>query len=74
MSRANLRGMATIRHSIVEHDVVVLRETVGSWPAGTTGTVVSLQGDALLVEIADDDGKTLDILPVPSDRLGIKGR
>jgi len=27
--------MATVKHTISEHDVVILREPVGAWPAGT---------------------------------------
>lgn len=33
--------MATVMHAISAHDVVVLREPVGTWPAGTTGAVIS---------------------------------
>jgi hypothetical protein len=64
--------MATVKHAISEHDVVVLREPVGAWPAGTTGAVVSVYDDALLVEIADADGKTLDTIRVPVSRLSVK--
>ena len=64
--------MATVKHAISEHDVVVLREPVGSWPAGTTGAVVSVYADTLLVEITDDDGKTLDTIQVPATRLTVK--
>jgi hypothetical protein len=64
--------MATVRHAISEHDVVVLREPVGEWPAGTKGTAVSIYEDAALVEISDSHGKTLDILQVPATVLEIK--
>ena len=45
--------MATIKHAIEEHDVVALRVPIGSWPAGTSGTVVSLNDGAALVEVAE---------------------
>lgn len=64
--------MATVKHAISEHDVVVLRERVGAWPAGTTGAVVSVYDDALLVEIADPDGKTLETVRVPASQLSVK--
>jgi len=66
--------MATVKHAISEHDVVVLREPVGAWPAGTTGAVISLYDDSLLVEITDDDGKTADMIRVPAERLTAKHR
>jgi hypothetical protein len=64
--------MATVKHAIREHDVVVLRGGVGAWPAGTTGAVISLYGRTVLVEITDADGRTLDTIQVPSDRLEIR--
>lgn len=64
--------MATVRHEISEHDVVVLRDAVGAWAAGTSGAVVSVYGDTLLVEITDPDGKTRDTIRVPAARLTVK--
>lgn len=67
--------MATVKHAIEEHDVVGLREPIGTWPAGTTGTVVSLYEDAALVEVAEDDppGSALDnLLTVPFDQLELR--
>jgi hypothetical protein len=64
--------MATIKHAISEHDVVVLREPVGTWPAGTTGAVVSVYDDAMLVEISDGDGKALDTIQVPTRQLSLQ--
>ena len=64
--------MSTVKHAIEEHDVVALRVPFGDWPAGTTGTVVSLYADAALVEVAEDDppGSALDnLLPVPFEQL-----
>lgn len=56
--------MATVKHAISEHDVVVLREPVGAWPAGTTGAVISVYDHVLLVEIVGPGGKTLDTIQV----------
>ncbi len=67
--------MATIKHAIEEHDVVVLRVPIGTWPTGTTGTVVSLYQDAALVGVAEDDspGSALDsLLPVPFEQLELR--
>jgi hypothetical protein len=61
--------MATVRHAISEHDVVVLREPVGAWPAGTTGAVVSVYDGPVLVEIAGPGGKTMDTIQVPAELL-----
>jgi hypothetical protein len=43
-------------------DVVRLKEAVGPWPAGTEGTVVEVYDDGALVEIANADGETLDMV------------
>lgn len=64
--------MASVKHAIFEHDVVVLREPVGAWPAGTTGAVVSVYEASLLVEVTGPAGKTLDTIQVPADRLDLK--
>jgi hypothetical protein len=64
--------MATVKHAISEHDVVILREAVGAWPAGTTGAVISVYDDALLVEITGPGGKTLDAIQVPAAVLDVK--
>jgi hypothetical protein len=64
--------MATVKHAIAEHDVVVLREPVGTWPAGTTGAVVSAYDDTMLVEITGPGGRTLDTIQVPAERLDLK--
>lgn len=74
-STANLKGtMASVKHAISEHDVVVLRAPVGAWPAGTTGAVISTYDDTVLVEITGPGGKTLDTIQVPTDRLDVKQR
>jgi predicted dinucleotide-binding enzyme len=65
--------LATTKHAISEHDVVVLRLPVGAWPAGTTGSVISAYDDTLLVEITGPGGKTLDTVQVPAaTRIDVK--
>jgi hypothetical protein len=64
--------MATVKPAISEHDVVVLREPVGAWPAGTTGAVVSVYDGTMLVEITGPGGKTVDTIQVPVERLSLK--
>lgn len=71
-SMRNLKSMTTVKHAISEHDVVVLREPVGAWPAGTTGAVVSVYDDTLLVEITGPGGKTLDTIQVRVSGLDVK--
>jgi hypothetical protein len=63
--------MATVKRAIGEIDVVELREAVGRWPAGTTGTVVSDHGDVKLVEISEDQppGAMLDLIYVDEAKL-----
>jgi hypothetical protein len=56
--------MASVRQTVSEHDVVVLRSRAGKWPAGSSGTVVSERGDDVLVEISDTSGVTLDLVAV----------
>jgi hypothetical protein len=56
--------MATIGQHIREHDVVILRRQVGSWPCGREGTVVAEQGPWKLIEIADEQGSMLDLISV----------
>jgi hypothetical protein len=64
--------MASVKHAISEHDVVLLREPVGTWPAGTAGAVVSVYDGVLLVEITGPGGKTLDTIQVPAERLDVQ--
>jgi hypothetical protein len=67
--------MATTKHAIEEDDVVALRVAIGPWPAGTTGTAVSLYEDSALVEMAEDDppGSALDnLLTVPFEQLELR--
>jgi hypothetical protein len=68
--------MRTIRHAIQENDVVVLRERVGDWPAGTKGTAVSIYDDAALVEISEGapPGRALGTFVVPTKQLEVTWR
>jgi Domain of unknown function (DUF4926) len=50
-------------------DVVELMVATGSWAAGTVGTVVDVTDVSVLVEINDDDGRTLDVVSLPHDAL-----
>jgi hypothetical protein len=61
--------MATLSQEIHENDIVQLRQQVGPWPAGREGMVVAKKGSLKLVEIADDQGATLDFISVPTDEL-----
>lgn len=61
-----------VAHPISEHDVVLLREVVQGWRAGTVGTVVSHYGDVVLVEVASDTGNALDFVQVPVAKLELK--
>jgi hypothetical protein len=65
--------MAVVKHAITENDVVALRERVGGWAAGTTGTAISVYDDAALVEVSDHvTGEALDMFTVPAQLLEIK--
>ncbi len=64
--------MATVKHAISEHDVVVLRELIGAWPAGTAGAVISVYDETLLVEITGSGGRTLDTIQVSAAALDVK--
>ena len=58
---------AILNTVIAELDVIELRLPVGTWDAGTRGTVHEVRSDALLVEISDEDGVTRDLITVPVD-------
>ncbi len=53
-------------------DVVELRERRGSHPAGTVGAVVELFATEALVEIADENGATAELLTVPYGALRVR--
>lgn len=57
-------------------DVIELRVAVDAWQAGTVATVLEVLPGSVLAEIADEDGRTLEVLTVPVDaarRLGLDG-
>jgi hypothetical protein len=66
--------MAMTERAIQENDVVVFRERVGQWPAGTVGAAVSLYDGASLVEVTDGHGRTLDLFTVANELLEIQPR
>jgi hypothetical protein len=55
-----------------EHDVVELRAEVDGWRAGTRGAVVSTYDTGkVLIEIADQRGRTLDLVGVAREKVEI---
>src|ERR1700742_674200 len=46
-------------------DIVELTTRSGRWPQGTPGTIVELEADHAIVEIADDRGHTVELIEVP---------
>lgn len=50
-------------------DVVEFRVGTDSWESKTTGTVVEVSGDRVLVEVTDPDGRTLDVVSLPRDAV-----
>jgi hypothetical protein len=70
---SSLPTVAVIRQRIRENDPVALREQIGKWPAGTLGAAVDIYDGAALVEIVDDNGRTLDLLTVPNELLEVQG-
>lgn len=61
-----------VTHPISEHDVVLFREAVQGWPAGTVGTVVSDYGDVVLVEVSSETGNATGFVQVPVAKLELK--
>ncbi len=67
--------MAIVKHAINENDVVAFIDAVdkvesaGRWPAGTRGAVISDYGDFKMVEIANEQGETLDMPVVSEEKL-----
>jgi hypothetical protein len=67
--------MAMVKHAIHEHDVVAFcqpvdkGESTEQWPAGTIGAVVGEYGEHKLIEIADEQGVTLDLVSQPESQL-----
>jgi hypothetical protein len=54
-----------------ELDVVRLNAELHGWPTGTTGTLVHAYEDGGVIEIDDDEGRTLDFLPVKYADLSV---
>jgi hypothetical protein len=52
--------------------IAELRVERDGWSAGTTGTIVEAFEDGALFEIADEEGCTLAMLPVPYGALLIE--
>lgn len=50
-------------------DVIQLRTVVDGWDAGTVATVLEVASESVLAEVADDAGRTLDVLTVPLDAV-----
>jgi hypothetical protein len=57
------------RVPIETHGVVRLRVPSDEWDAGTEGTVLEVLEDTALVEIADEEGRTRDLISVPVDAV-----
>jgi len=51
------------------HEIVKLAAPAGRWPASTRGAVVDRYPGGYIVEIADHDGRTLELLELSADRL-----
>jgi hypothetical protein len=60
-----------LRRPELDFRTVELREASGHWPAGTRGVIVDAYEDDAIVEIADHDGVTLDLLTLPYDDLDL---
>jgi hypothetical protein len=52
-------------------DWVRLSRPFEGWPGGTIGAVVDLDGSDALVEIADEQGHTVDLFNVPVELLRV---
>jgi hypothetical protein len=50
-------------------DVIELRVAVDVWEAGTVATVLEALPGSVLAEVADEDGRTLQVLTVPVDAV-----
>ena len=54
-------------------DVIELRTVVAGWEAGTIATALECGPDEVLAEVADHDGRTLDVVTVPVDAVLLVG-
>lgn len=52
-------------------DWVELREPFDQWPAGTLAAVVDIEGDRALVEVANEQGRSLDLFSISLDSLQV---
>jgi hypothetical protein len=50
-------------------DVVELKVATGRWEPGTLGTVVEVFDDGVLVEVSDEEGRTVDFVSLPRDAV-----
>jgi hypothetical protein len=57
--------MSDSNQHIGEVDVVAFKKPIGKWPAGTTGTVIDVWGGRMTIDIANDQGETIDMPRVP---------
>lgn len=48
-------------------DIIELVVAVDAWEAGTVATVLEVAPGSVLAEIADKDGRTLELLTVPAE-------
>jgi hypothetical protein len=64
-----------VKQAIHENDVVALTkpvdkvEGIGTWPTGTTGTVVAEHSEHKMIAISNDRDETLDFISEIEDRL-----
>ena len=52
-------------------EVVEFKVKSGRWDVGTTGTVVEEFDDGVLIEIADDMGRMLDLVGLPHEAVSV---
>lgn len=63
--RNDERDVAPYVVMLKPHDVIELRVAVDAWEAGTVATVLEVAPASVLAEVADVDGRTLEVLTVP---------
>ena len=55
--------------AVPELAVVKLSEPVGGWPVDSAGTLLEAYPDGGIVEVDDDEGRTLDLIAVRYDQI-----
>ena len=55
--------------AVPELAVVKLSEPVGGWAVETAGTLLVAYADGGIVEVDDDEGRTLDLIAVRYDQI-----